>query len=58
MGASRSAAIIVAYLIINKKMNLNDSLNLIKNKRNSTNINSTFIKELKELEHKYIKIAL
>jgi protein-tyrosine phosphatase len=54
MGASRSAAIIVAYLIIKKKMNLNDSLRLIKKLRKSTNINSTFIKELKELENKYL----
>ena len=35
-------------------MNLNDSLRLIKKLRKSTNINSTFIKELKELENKYL----
>ena len=49
-GASRSAAIITAYLIQFKKMNFENAYELMKEKRQTVNINITFVNELKQLE--------
>lgn len=48
MGASRSASIIVVYLIKKYKMNLDEAIQYMKSKRPETNINITFIDEIKK----------
>lgn len=48
MGASRSASIIVVYLIKNYNMSLDEAIQYMKSKRPETNINITFIEEIKK----------
>jgi protein-tyrosine phosphatase len=48
MGSSRSAIIVLLYLIKIKNMNFEDSLILLKQKRDIVNINVLFIEQLKE----------
>ena len=47
MGSSRSASIILAYLIYKHNYSLNDALLFLKNKRNIVNINVNFINDIK-----------
>lgn len=47
MGASRSATIILAYML-NKNISLNTSLKIIVKKKKSINVNTTFYNELKD----------
>lgn len=49
MGSSRSATIVLAYLIIIHKYSLETALEFIKNKRKIVNINTSFIKNLEKL---------
>ena len=46
MGSSRSASITCAYLIKYHNLNVNQSIELIKSKRDIVNINTTFITDL------------
>jgi protein-tyrosine phosphatase len=48
MGSSRSAAIVVLYLIDKHHYNLEDAINFLKEKRNIVNINVNFIQNLQE----------
>lgn len=48
MGSSRSAILVLLYLIKIKNMNLEDSLKFLKQKRDIVNINVLFIEQLKE----------
>ena len=48
MGSSRSAILVVLYLIKYKNFKLEDSINYITKKRFRVNINKTFINELKD----------
>lgn len=47
MGSSRSASIVLAYLIYKYNYSLNDALLFLKNKRNIVNINVNFINDVK-----------
>ena len=49
-GISRSASIIIAYLMKHKNMNFNKAFGLIKEKRGQMQPNSGFIRQLKEYE--------
>jgi len=51
MGCSRSASILLIYIIIKHNMNYEDALKYLENKKANVNINITFINEIK----KYIK---
>ena len=46
MGSSRSAILVVLYLIKYKSFTMDDSIRFITNKRNRVNINVTYIEEL------------
>jgi protein-tyrosine phosphatase len=48
MGASRSACLVLLYLIYEKKMSFEDANNFLKEKRTIVNINIEFISELKK----------
>ena len=48
MGASRSATILSAYLIKYYNLNVEDSIQLIKSKRDLVNINTSFIEDLNQ----------
>jgi len=50
MGSSRSATIIIAYLIKYHNYNLRDALNYVKEKREVVNLNKDFFKQLLEFE--------
>ncbi len=52
MGSSRSAILVVLYLIKFKSFNIEDSIEFITEKRNRVNINVTYVKELREYLHK------
>tara|TARA_B100000925_G_C22002662_1_gene472081 strand:+ start:2329 stop:2952 length:624 start_codon:yes stop_codon:yes gene_type:complete len=54
MGSSRSATIVVAYLIKYYKYNLTDAINFIKSRREVINLNSYFYNQLKDYQ-KYIR---
>lgn len=54
MGSSRSASIVIAYLIRYRKYRCRDALNFIKQKRDLVNINVDFFKQLIEYEKKYV----
>lgn len=47
MGSSRSAVVVLLYLIKIKKMQLDESLKFLKNKRDIVNINEEFYEQLK-----------
>jgi len=49
-GISRSASIIIGYLILKKKFTYNDAYELLKSKSKSINPNSNFVSQLKSLE--------
>jgi protein-tyrosine phosphatase len=51
MGSSRSATILLAYLMKYYKMSLENALSYVKEKRNLVNLNISFYKELKEYEN-------
>ena len=48
MGSSRSASITCAYLIKYYHLRVNESIELIKSKRDIVNINTTFIEDLNQ----------
>jgi protein-tyrosine phosphatase len=48
-GISRSAAIVIAYLMMKRKINFEDAFELVRNSRKSINPNSGFINQLKSL---------
>ena len=48
-GSSRSASIVLYYLIKNYNMTFDDANTFLKEKRSIVNINTTFIKDIKEL---------
>ena len=48
MGSSRSAILVVLYLIKYKSYTMDDSIHFITDKRNRVNINVTYIEELKK----------
>ena len=50
MGSSRSATIIIAYLMKYHNYNLRDGLNFVKEKREVVNLNQDFFKQLSEFE--------
>tara|TARA_B110001450_G_C17410872_1_gene395699 strand:- start:39 stop:542 length:504 start_codon:yes stop_codon:yes gene_type:complete len=50
MGSSRSASITCAYLIKYYNFQVDDSIELIKSKRDIVNINNTFIADLKQFK--------
>ena len=50
MGSSRSATVVIAYLIKYKKYSRRDALNFLKQKRDIVNINIDFFKQLKDYE--------
>ena len=50
MGSSRSATVLIAYLIKYKKYRRRDALNFLKQKRDIVNINLDFFKQLKDYE--------
>ena len=50
MGSSRSATIIIAYLIKYHKYGLRDALNYVKEKREVVNLNQDFFKQLRQFE--------
>ena len=52
MGCSRSVAVILAYIIKFKNINLDEAITIIKNKKNTININKTFLEELTNLNIK------
>ena len=49
MGSSRSAAVVVYYLIKNKNLSLDDAINYVNLKRDLVNINENFVNELKNM---------
>jgi dual specificity MAP kinase phosphatase len=51
MGASRSVSIVIYYLMKKHKMNLNDSIVFLKNKREIVNPTILFYNELSEVEN-------
>lgn len=56
MGSSRSAILVVLYLVKYKSYTMDDSIRFITDKRNRVNINVTYIEELKRyLNNKNIK---
>tara|TARA_B100000925_G_scaffold156345_1_gene117399 strand:- start:1684 stop:2283 length:600 start_codon:yes stop_codon:yes gene_type:complete len=50
MGSSRSATIIIAYLMKYHDYNLRDALNFVKEKREVVNLNQDFFKQLSEFD--------
>ncbi len=48
MGSSRSASVLLAYLIYKYKYSLSDGLNLIKENRNIVNINVNFLNDIRD----------
>tara|TARA_B110000211_G_C14092951_1_gene560394 strand:+ start:3762 stop:4340 length:579 start_codon:yes stop_codon:yes gene_type:complete len=50
MGSSRSAVVVIAYLIKYRSYTRRDALNFIKQKRELVNINVDFFKQLKDFE--------
>ena len=50
MGSSRSATIIIAYLMKYHNYNLRDGLNFVKEKREVVNLNQDFFKQLSEFD--------
>ena len=53
MGSSRSATVIIAYLIKFRKYTRRDALLFLKQKRHLVNINTDFFKQLKRFEKDY-----
>ena len=53
MGSSRSATVIIAYLIKYRKYTRRDALLFLKQKRHLVNINVDFFKQLKQFEENY-----
>ena len=53
MGSSRSATVIIAYLIKYRKYTRRDALLFLKQKRHLVNINVDFFKQLKRFEEEY-----
>ena len=51
MGSSRSATVVIAYLIKYKGYSRRDALNFLKQKRDIVNINVDFFKQLKDYEN-------
>jgi len=50
MGVSRSATLVVAYMVATTKMSVDECLAELRGKRESTNPNDGFISQLKEME--------
>lgn len=53
-GISRSATVVVAYVMFRLKMNLQDALNFVKHLRPTINPNVGFLQQLKTLEQIYL----
>ena len=51
MGSSRSAAIVIAYLMKYYKHNLADAVNYIKSRREVVNLNRDFYNQLKKYQN-------
>lgn len=47
MGSSRSASIVLAYLVYKYKYDINKAIEFIKSKRNIVNINLNFIDDIR-----------
>ena len=56
MGSSRSAAIVVAYYSLKYNKSIDESITFGKDKRWIVNINTTFIKDLKEWRDEYLSV--
>lgn len=52
MGASRSATVVIYYLMKHHKMSLEQALEYLQKKRPIININVNFVKELKDIENR------
>lgn len=55
VGASRSATLVICYLMRFKRINLKDSLALVKDKRPIVDPNSGYLKQLQEFEKELIE---
>lgn len=49
MGSSRSAAVVVYYLIKHKKMDLDEAIKYVNDKRDLVNINENFVNEMRNM---------
>ena len=54
-GMSRSATVVIAYLMWKKKMSLNDAINFVKKKRPVISPNLSFMKQLETFQELLIK---
>ena len=50
MGSSRSATIVILYLMIKHNMTLEKAIHFIKQKRDIININTTFLTDLRDYQ--------
>ena len=57
MGSSRSATIVILYLIDKYKMSLEKAIHYIKQKRDIININTKFLENLQDFQKK-IKLII
>ena len=55
MGSSRSASIVIGYLMKKLSLRRRDALNLAKQKRDLVNINTDFFEQLRKYE-KFLKL--
>jgi len=55
MGSSRSAALVILYLIDKYNYTIDEALKFIKNKRDLVNVNTEFIKNLRDFRREKIK---
>lgn len=56
IGKSRSPAVVIAYLMYSKKMNLSEAYHYVKKSRSFIHPNDGFIKQLMEIEKKLFKV--
>jgi len=52
MGSSRSATVVMMYMIIHKEMDVDSAYKFIKEKRHVININTSFMKQIREYYEK------
>jgi protein-tyrosine phosphatase len=50
MGKSRSSSVVIAYVMLKKKINYEEAFNFVKSKRDCISPNSGFVAQLKEFE--------
>jgi protein-tyrosine phosphatase len=53
-GKSRSASIVIGYLMYKKKISYEEAYNLVKEKRKKINPNENFVKQLKNMEKDFL----